>query len=99
MTLDAIRDLAIIVLALESVVVGVILALLLLQVRSLTKLLQEQIKPMLDSMRQTVGTVKGTASIVSETLVTPAIKIGSLTAGARRTLEILLPSRKPPESK
>jgi len=93
--LAVVRDLAIVVLALESVIIGVVLALLLWQVRSLTKLLQEQIKPMLDSMRETVGTVKGTTSLVSETIVTPAVKIGGFFAGARRALQVLL-SLSPP---
>ena len=84
-----VRDIAIIVLALESIVIGVVLALLLWQVRSLTRLLQEEIKPILDSARQTVGTVKGTTNLVSETIVSPAIKVGSLFAGVRRTWEVI----------
>lgn len=98
MTLDVVRDLAIVVLALESIVLGVVLVLLLLQIRNLTRLLQEQVKPMLDSVRETIGTVKGTTAIVSETIVTPAVKIGGFTAGARRTLEVLLSLKKPPQS-
>ncbi|HNR96293.1 MAG: hypothetical protein BWY10_01586 [Chloroflexi bacterium ADurb.Bin180] len=98
LTLDTVRDLAIVVLALESIVLGVVLTVLLLQIRSLTRLLQEQVKPMLDSLRQTVGTVKGTTSIVSETIVTPAVRIGGFAAGARRTLEVLLSLKKPPQS-
>lgn len=83
------RDLAIIVLALESIVIGVVLVLLLWQVRSLIRLLQEEIKPILDSARQTVGTVKGTTNLVSETIVSPAVKVGSLFAGVRRTWEVI----------
>lgn len=98
MTLDMVRDLAIIVLALESIVLGVVLTLLMLQIRSLTRLLQEQVKPMLESVRQTIGTVKGTTNIVSDTIVTPAVKIGGFTAGARRTLEVLLSLKKPPQT-
>ena len=95
MDLAVVRDIAIVVLALESIVIGIVLALLLWQVRSLTMLLQEQIKPMLDSMRETVGTVKGTTSLVSETIVTPAVKIGGFFAGARRALQVMLSFRPP----
>lgn len=98
MTLVIVRDIAIVVLALESIVIGVALVLLLWQVRSLTRLLEEQLKPMLDSMRQTIGTVKGTTSLVSETIVTPAIKIGGFSAGVRRALEVLLALKKPPSA-
>jgi hypothetical protein len=88
--LALVRDVAIIVLAVESVVIGIVLVLMLWQVRSLTRLLQDQLKPMLDSMRETVGTVKGTTSLVSETIVTPAVKIGGFFAGARRALQVML---------
>jgi hypothetical protein len=88
--LALVRDIAIVVLALESIVIGIVLVLMLWQVRSLTRLLQDQLKPMLDSMRETVGTVKGTTSLVSETIVTPAVKIGGFFAGARRALQVML---------
>jgi hypothetical protein len=89
MALPAVRDIAIIVLAIESIVIGILLILLLWQLRSLTILLQEQIKPMLDSMQETIGTVKGTTSLVSETIVSPAIKIGGYAAGLRRALQVM----------
>lgn len=90
MTLPAVRDIAIIILAVESIVIGVLLILLLWQLRSLTVLLQEQIKPMLDSMQETIGTVKGTTSLVSETIVSPAIRISGVVAGLRRAVEVML---------
>ena len=93
MTLAAVRDIAIIVLALESIAIGVLLIMLLWQVRSLTLLLEEQVKPMLDSLQETLGTVKGTTSLVSETIVTPAIKISGFASGVRRAFQVLL---KPP---
>jgi len=95
LNLTMVRDIAIVVLALESIIVGVVLVLLLWQVRNLTRLVQEQIKPMLDSMRETVGTVKGTTSLVSETIVTPAVKISGFFAGARRALQVMLSLRSP----
>ena len=98
MTLPAVRDIAIIVLAIESIVIGVLLSLLLWQLRSLTALLQEQIKPMLDSMQETIGTVKGTTALVSETIVSPAIKISGFTSGLRRALQVLLKAKPPHES-
>jgi hypothetical protein len=93
--LALVRDIAIVVLALESIVIGVVLVLMLWQVRSLTRLLQDQLKPMLDAMRETVGTVKGTTSLVSETIVSPAVKIGGFFAGARRALQVMLSFRSP----
>jgi len=95
MELGNARDIAIIILALESIVIGVLLMLLLWQLRSLTRLLQEEIKPMLDSARETIGTVKGTTSLVSETIVSPAVKIGGFVSGVRRALEVMLAIKQP----
>jgi hypothetical protein len=90
MGIAAVRDVAIIVLAVESIIIGIILALLLWQVRSLTRLLQDEVKPILDDVRETTGTVKGTTRIVSETVVTPAVRISSFVTGVRRTAELFL---------
>ncbi len=98
MVLADVRDIAIIILAIESIVVGVLLILLLWQLRSLTRLLQEEIKPVLDSMQETIGTVKGTTSLVSETIVSPAVKIGGFAAGLRRALEVMLTIKRPDSS-
>jgi hypothetical protein len=95
MTLVAVRDIAIIVLAVESIIIGVLLILLLWQVRGLTRLLQEQIKPMLDSMQETIGRIKGTTTLVSETIVSPAVKISGFTTGVRRALEVMLKIKQP----
>jgi ABC-type nitrate/sulfonate/bicarbonate transport system permease component len=89
MALADVRDIAVIILAIESIVVGVLLILLLWQLRSLTRLLQDEIRPMLDSMQETIGTVKGTTSLVSDTIVSPAVKIGGFVAGLRRALEVM----------
>jgi hypothetical protein len=95
MTLAAVRDIAIIALAIESLVIGVLLILLLWQMRNLTILVQEQIKPMLDSMQETIGTVKGTTSLVSDTIVSPAIKISGFATGVRRALQVMLKAKAP----
>ncbi|UCC75789.1 MAG: hypothetical protein JSW37_09740 [Anaerolineales bacterium] len=94
MGLADVRDIAIVILAVESIVVGILLILLLWQLRSLTQLLQEEVKPMLDALQETIGTVKGTTSLVSETIVSPAVKISGFAAGLRRALEVIL-TRKP----
>ncbi len=90
MQIAAVRDVAIIALALESIIVGVLLAVLLWQVRGLTKLLQDEVKPILDDARETAGTVKGTTKLVSETIVTPAVQVSSFVTGVRRTIELIL---------
>lgn len=87
--LASVRDLAIILLALESLVIGVVLVVLILEIRNLAKLLREEIKPILDSADETVRTVRGTTSFVSETFVDPMIRASSFASGVRQALRIL----------
>jgi hypothetical protein len=84
-----VRDVAVIILALESIIIGVVLVILALQVRSLVNLLQHEIKPILNSANETMGTVRGTTFLVSKGLVSPAINIISYGAAARRVFKII----------
>lgn len=87
--LASVRDLAIILLALESLVIGVVLVVLILEIRNLAKLLREEIKPILDSADETVRTVRGTTSFVSETFLNPMIRASSFASGVMQALRIL----------
>ena len=90
MWLANVRDIGIILLALESLVIGVLLALLLLQMRRLARMLEQELKPVLDSANEAATAVRGTTEIVSETLVSPLIRINSYLTGLRTGLETLL---------
>jgi len=89
MWLPVVRDVAIVVLALESVVVGLLLALTLAQIRQLVRLLREEIAPMLNSAGETLDTVSGTTTFVSQTVVNPLIKATSYSAGTLHALRTL----------
>lgn len=84
------RDIAIIILAVESIVIGILLGLLVIQVIRLVKLLREEVLPILNSTQETVSTVRGTASFVSDHLVQPVVKVSSYAAGARQAMTTLL---------
>ena len=84
--LAAVRDVAIALLALESVVIGVLLALVLLQLRKLVRLLRDEIAPILDSAGDTATAVHGTVDFVSQTVVDPLVKIHSYSTGVRQVL-------------
>ena len=88
LALAAARDVAIIVLAILSLVIGVLLVMLILQLRSLIRLLEEEIRPILASAQETMGTVRGTTSIVSEYVVSPVAEVASILSGVRRTLGV-----------
>ncbi len=84
-----VRDLAIVLLAVESLVIGIVLIILILEVRSLARLLRNEIKPILDSADETVRTVRGTTTFVSDTFVNPVIRVSSFVTGIGRALRIL----------
>jgi hypothetical protein len=90
MWLAGVRDIAIVLLALESVVIGILLAVMLVQLRKLIRMLREEIAPLLDSAQETLQTVKGTTSFVSQNVVHPLIKVSSYSAGALETLRNLV---------
>lgn len=88
-TVAIVRDVAIILLAIQSLVIGVLMVVLLFQIRSLIRLIQEEVRPLLNSANETMGTVRGTAAFVSDHMVTPGLKVLSFFSGARRTLAVL----------
>jgi len=92
--LGQMRDIVIIILAIESLFIGVLLALVAIQLRGLIKLLRDEVKPILDSANETVGTVRGTTDFVSEVFVSPLIKAASLFQGLRKVIEVLARRRK-----
>lgn len=85
-----VRDLAIILLAVESLVIGVVLIILVLEIRNLAKMLKEEIKPILESADETARTVRGTTVFVSENLVNPMVRVSSFASGVMQALRILV---------
>lgn len=86
---DKIRDVFIIVVALESLVIGVALIVLIVQLASLINLLQNEVRPILLATTETVNTLRGTAEFLGENMVEPVIKLNSYLAGLRRMLELM----------
>ena len=84
-----IRDIAIIIIAVETIVIGALLGILIWQVWRLVKLLQTEIKPIIQNTQETVNTVKGTATFMSDNVVNPVVKTSSKIVGARRTIQML----------
>ena len=83
-TTARIRDVFIIFLALQSLLIGVVLIILIVQVAKLTNLLQNEIKPILDSTNETVSNLRGTVAFLSDNLVEPIMKANEYSAGARQ---------------
>ena len=85
--LTNIRDISIIVLALESIIIGIILALLLWQVRALVRLLKSEVKPILEETQETARTVQVTTKFVGQSVARPAVNTISFVAGVRRAVK------------
>jgi len=89
-----IRDVFIIVLAMEGMLMGIALIVLILQLAALVNVLQNEIKPIVDNANETVTTVRGTTQFVSQNVVEPVIKFGALTAGVGAVLREALGIRR-----
>ena len=90
MILETIRDLAIIFLALESIATLTLLTILIWQIWRLIKMLQTEVLPVIRDAQETVGTVRGTTTFVSDNVVQPVVSAGSKVAGLRRTAQVLM---------
>ncbi len=84
-----VRDIFIILMALVSLVIGVALIVLIIQIAALINLFQNEIKPILKSTNDTVNTLKGTTTFLSENLASPVIKINSSYAGLRKLFDLV----------
>ena len=82
-TTETIRDLFIIVLALESLVIGTLLVVLVYQLIVLIKMLRNDVKPMLES-------IKGTTTFVSQRVTKPAMAASSYVSGIGRSVSTLM---------
>jgi len=86
---DRIRDVFIIVVALESLVIGVALIVLIVQLASLINLLQNEVRPILTATSETVNNLRGTAEFLGENVVEPVIKLNGYLAGMNRVIELM----------
>jgi hypothetical protein len=85
------RDIFIIVMALESLIIGLALVVLIVQLATLINLLQNEIKPILHSTNETVNTLKGTASFLSENLTGPVIELNARLAAVKKFFDLIRP--------
>ena len=88
-----IRDVFIIFMALEFLIIGLVLIVLVVQLARLTNLLQNEIKPILDSTNETVSTLRGTTRFLSDNIVEPVIKLNEYFAGLQSVINLVRPTR------
>jgi len=83
------RDVFIIVVGLETLVVGIALVVLLIQLASLINLLQNEVRPILQATNETVNTLRGTTEFLSKNAVEPVMKLNGYLASIQRVLELM----------
>jgi len=76
-----IRDLVIIFIALEGILIILGLAVLTLQVARLVNLLQTEVKPILENTQETVKAARGTVEFMSDNVAEPVIRVSGFFAG------------------
>lgn len=82
----AVRNLLIIVVAIQIFILDIVTIILLLQVVKLLRYLIEELVPVVNSLQETVGTVRGTTTFMSDSVVNPAIQAASKVAAIRGSL-------------
>lgn len=79
-----IRDLLIIIVTLEVIVVGAAITVFLIQVARLVNLISNELEPLISATSDTVNTVRGTAQFLSKNLVEPVMTMNSALKGLAR---------------
>lgn len=92
-TTGKVRDIFIIFMALESLVIGVALVILIVQLATLINLLQNEIRPIIKSTNETVNTLRGTVTFISDNLTQPVIQLNAYLAGIKQFFDLMRPGR------
>lgn len=95
-TTSHVRDIFIIILAFQTLLIGAALIILIIQLAMLTNIIQNELKPIIASTKETMGTLKGTSAFISKRAISPIISVSSYFAGFKRLLEIIGFIRKKP---
>lgn len=85
----SVRDVFIILLAIQVFVLDVLILVMLWQILKLLDYLIRELVPVINSLQETVGTVRGTTTFMSDNVVTPTIEVASKVAGIRRSVSVL----------
>ena len=96
---ERVRDIFIIFMALQSLVTGLALIILIIQLANLINLLKNEVKPIMDSTNETVSNLRGTTVFLSENLVGPVIKMNEYLAGLSEFMKVVGLARRKPKTK
>jgi hypothetical protein len=77
------RDVAVIVLAFETLVVIFFLGVMIVLLIYVVLTLEREIKPVLNATSETVYTVRGTTTFVSDTVISPIMRVASIVGAVK----------------
>lgn len=92
---DTVRDIFIIFMAVEMILIGLLALALIAQLISLTRTLRDEITPLIQNMQETVNATRGTTKFVSDKVVRPLISVAGTVAGIRRVFSMIGELRRP----
>lgn len=75
------RDLFIVILALQSILIAIALVILIMQISTLINILSSEVKPIIEEAQETVSTARDTTEFISRNVATPVIRITSTAVG------------------
>ncbi len=84
-----VRDVVIILLATESLIIGGVTLFLLYQIIMLVTLLREELIPLIQSAQETVNSARGTTVYVSRKIVVPSAKAATTVARLQAMTRVL----------
>ena len=87
--IGVVRDVVIILLATESLIIGGVTLFLLYQVIMLVTLLREELIPLIQSAQETVNSARGTTVYVSRKIVVPSAKAATTVARLQAMTRVL----------
>jgi len=83
---QVVRDIAIVLVAVETFLIGLALIILLFQIQVLIQVLRDEVQPLLHAVNDTASTVRGTTEFVSHNVVSPFIKLAGFTSAVGQVL-------------
>lgn len=89
-----VRDLFIILLAMQGMIISIALIVLILQIATLTNLLQNEISPIVKNLQDVATTLRGTSEFLSENVTTPVIQTSSFFTGVSAFMKEIVGVRK-----
>jgi membrane-anchored glycerophosphoryl diester phosphodiesterase (GDPDase) len=87
--IDEVRDIVIILLATESLIIGGVTLFLLYQMIMLITLLREELIPLIQSAQETVNSARGTTVYVSRKIIVPSAKAATTVARLQTMARVL----------